>query len=385
MPSLGDYLIIGVVAAVVTFAVTPAVGWYARRRGWVYIPNERSVHTSPVPDVGGLAMLIGFFAALGCGADARPVRRVVPHQHRAAGRRHRRHHHLPRRVHRRHPRHSAARQGDGHRPRRRGAGLVRRDDVLRPGAVLRRDRPVPGLEAVGHRAVAAGDDAGDQSHRRPRRARRRHRRHRRRRSSSSTATDSPSSTCCRRRTSVPCSRSSPSGCASASSRTTSTRRGSSWATAGPSSSACCWPCPTSVVGGRADENTQAFVGQTFFFLAPLVIPLLILGVPILDTVFAIVRRTTCRQAIDVADKGHLHHRLMNLGHGHRRSVLILVDMDGAALGVRALPGAHQREPDLPAVRDRRPGDRAVHRLPPERPPPHQRRPLTPTAPHHHDP
>ena len=80
---------------------------------------------------------------------------------------------------------------------------------------------------------------------------------------------------------------------------------------------------TSVVGGRADPNTQDFVGQTFFFFAPLAIPLLILGVPILDTVFAIVRRLSKRQAIDVADKGHLHHRLMNLGHGHRRSVLIL--------------------------------------------------------------
>ena len=47
---------------------------------------------------------------------------------------------------------------------------------------------------------------------------------------------------------------------------------------------------TSVVGGRADPNTQDFVGQTFFFFAPLAIPLLILGVPILDTLFAIVRR-----------------------------------------------------------------------------------------------
>ncbi len=45
--------------------------------------------------------------------------------------------------------------------------------------------------------------------------------------------------------------------------------------------------------------------------------------PILDLVFAVVRRASRRQAIDVADKGHLHHRLMNLGHGHRRSVLIL--------------------------------------------------------------
>ena len=133
---------------------------------------------------------------------------------------------------------------------------------------------------------------------------------------------------------------------------------------------------TSVVGGRADENTQAFVGQTFFFLAPLVIPLLILGVPIVDTLFAIVRRTTRRQAIDVADKGHLHHRLMNLGHGHRRSVLILWTWTAPAVGVRALSGAHQREPDLPPVRHRCTGDRVVHRLPPERPPPHQRRPLT---------
>jgi hypothetical protein len=40
-------------------------------------------------------------------------------------------------------------------------------------------------------------------------------------------------------------------------------------------------------------------------------------------VFAIIRRASKRQALDVADKGHLHHRLMNLGHGHRRSVLIL--------------------------------------------------------------
>ena len=80
---------------------------------------------------------------------------------------------------------------------------------------------------------------------------------------------------------------------------------------------------TSMVGGRADPNTQSFVGQTFFFFAPLAIPLLILGVPILDTLFAIVRRASRRQALDVADKGHLHHRLMNLGHGHRRSVLIL--------------------------------------------------------------
>jgi UDP-GlcNAc:undecaprenyl-phosphate GlcNAc-1-phosphate transferase len=77
---------------------------------------------------------------------------------------------------------------------------------------------------------------------------------------------------------------------------------------------------TMVVGGRKDLD---FSGQTFFFFAPLVIPLFILGVPIIDTVFAIVRRATRRTGVATADKDHLHHRLMRLGHGQRRSVLIL--------------------------------------------------------------
>jgi UDP-GlcNAc:undecaprenyl-phosphate GlcNAc-1-phosphate transferase len=81
---------------------------------------------------------------------------------------------------------------------------------------------------------------------------------------------------------------------------------------------------TSVVGGRADPNNEAYTpGQTYFFLAPLFIPLFILGVPIVDTAFAIVRRAAKRQGVATADKGHLHHRLMEMGHGQRRSVLIL--------------------------------------------------------------
>ena len=48
------------------------------------------------------------------------------------------------------------------------------------------------------------------------------------------------------------------------------------------------------------------------------------------------------QGVATADKGHLHHRLMRLGHGQRRSVLILWLVDGAALGVRALPDVHRQ-------------------------------------------
>ena len=77
---------------------------------------------------------------------------------------------------------------------------------------------------------------------------------------------------------------------------------------------------TLLVGGQSAEDTS---GSTFFFFAPLFIPFFILGVPILDTAFAIVRRASRRSGVSVADKEHLHHRLMRLGHGQRRSVLIL--------------------------------------------------------------
>jgi UDP-GlcNAc:undecaprenyl-phosphate GlcNAc-1-phosphate transferase len=101
---------------------------------------------------------------------------------------------------------------------------------------------------------------------------------------------------------------------------------------------------TSLVGGRADPATQDYVGQTFFFFAPLAIPLLILGVPILDTLFAIVRRLSKRQPFDVADKGHLHHRLMNLGHGHRRAVLILWAWTALLSGFVLYPVLTDRNP-----------------------------------------
>jgi UDP-GlcNAc:undecaprenyl-phosphate/decaprenyl-phosphate GlcNAc-1-phosphate transferase len=77
---------------------------------------------------------------------------------------------------------------------------------------------------------------------------------------------------------------------------------------------------TIAVGG---QNDDPFSGQAWFFFAPLVIPLLILGVPLLDTAFAIIRRASRRSGVATADKQHLHHRLMDLGHGHRRTVLIL--------------------------------------------------------------
>ncbi|HVF74409.1 MAG TPA: MraY family glycosyltransferase [Acidimicrobiales bacterium] len=91
---------------------------------------------------------------------------------------------------------------------------------------------------------------------------------------------------------------------------------------------------TMVVGGRTADQ---FSGQTYFFFAPIFIPFFILGVPIFDTLFAIVRRSRRRSGFAVADKEHLHHRLMRLGHGHRRSVLILWAWTAILSGLVLMP------------------------------------------------
>lgn len=91
---------------------------------------------------------------------------------------------------------------------------------------------------------------------------------------------------------------------------------------------------TMAVGGQSDDP---FSGQAWFFFAPLVIPIVILGVPILDTLMAIVRRATRRSGVATADKEHLHHRLMRLGHGQRRSVLILWTWTALLSGLALYP------------------------------------------------
>ncbi len=53
------------------------------------------------------------------------------------------------------------------------------------------------------------------------------------------------------------------------------------------------------------------------------IPVLALGIPIFDTTFAIVRRLLNGKSIMEADKGHLHHRLLDYGLSQKQTVLIL--------------------------------------------------------------
>ena len=58
-------------------------------------------------------------------------------------------------------------------------------------------------------------------------------------------------------------------------------------------------------------------------LTSLIIPLIVAGVPILDTLSAIVRRRRAHVSIGQADKGHIHHRLIQEGYDQRQAVLLI--------------------------------------------------------------
>ncbi|MDP4163388.1 MAG: MraY family glycosyltransferase [Bacillota bacterium] len=53
------------------------------------------------------------------------------------------------------------------------------------------------------------------------------------------------------------------------------------------------------------------------------VPVIILGVPVFDTTFAIIRRIANKKPISAPDKSHLHHRLLALGLSHRKTVLAI--------------------------------------------------------------
>ncbi|MFS3129926.1 glycosyltransferase family 4 protein [Nocardioides sp. Bht2] len=58
-------------------------------------------------------------------------------------------------------------------------------------------------------------------------------------------------------------------------------------------------------------------------LLPIIVPLSILIVPLADLVLAVIRRTRRGQRFYQPDKQHLHHRMLEIGHSHRRAVLII--------------------------------------------------------------
>lgn len=79
---------------------------------------------------------------------------------------------------------------------------------------------------------------------------------------------------------------------------------------------------TTTASGRipfASADGRDLVG----LLAPLIVLLAVVFVPMLDLVLAVVRRTRAGASPFSPDKMHLHHRLLEIGHSHRRAVLLI--------------------------------------------------------------
>lgn len=90
---------------------------------------------------------------------------------------------------------------------------------------------------------------------------------------------------------------------------------------------------TTVIGiGNAGTAITPTTSNVFLAYFPLVIPVMVLAIPIVDSLLAIVRRARKRRSLFHADKEHLHHRLMDLGHGHRQAVLVMYVWSALAAG-----------------------------------------------------
>lgn len=92
--------------------------------------------------------------------------------------------------------------------------------------------------------------------------------------------------------------------------------------------------PATIFSGDSGSMFQGFMIATISLLGfktatfiSFFVPILILGIPILDTIFAIIRRLIKKEPIYLPDKSHLHHQLLKLGLSHRNTVLAIYAME----------------------------------------------------------
>jgi UDP-GlcNAc:undecaprenyl-phosphate GlcNAc-1-phosphate transferase len=75
--------------------------------------------------------------------------------------------------------------------------------------------------------------------------------------------------------------------------------------------------------GQTDSQTLGSAASLLPLTLPLLVPVAVLFIPFIDLLMAVVRRTRRGQSPFNPDKMHLHHRLLSIGHSHRRAVLIM--------------------------------------------------------------
>ena len=101
--------------------------------------------------------------------------------------------------------------------------------------------------------------------------------------------------------------------------------------------------PARIFMGDSGSLYLGFMLATISMIGPVksativatIVPVLVLGLPIFDVAFAILRRIVNRKPVMAADKAHLHHRLIDSGMGVKRSVLMLYGISGI-MGIAAI-------------------------------------------------
>lgn len=80
---------------------------------------------------------------------------------------------------------------------------------------------------------------------------------------------------------------------------------------------------SATVVGVGQTQLPESASEVILAYVPLLVPALVVALPLIDGVLAVIRRARRRVSIFNADKEHLHHRLMDLGHGHRQAVIVM--------------------------------------------------------------
>ncbi len=94
---------------------------------------------------------------------------------------------------------------------------------------------------------------------------------------------------------------------------------------------------TTSASGRISITTTTRGTDVLALFAPLIVLAAVVFVPLLDLLMAVVRRTRAGTSLSSPDKMHLHHRLLEIGHSHRRAVLLIYLWAGVlAFGAVAL-------------------------------------------------
>ncbi|MGD8148937.1 glycosyltransferase family 4 protein [Ornithinimicrobium sp. Y1694] len=79
----------------------------------------------------------------------------------------------------------------------------------------------------------------------------------------------------------------------------------------------------SMTGQVEPSSSAGIASAATAILLPVLIPVAILALPFLDILLAVLRRTRAGQSPWKPDRGHLHHRMLDIGHSHRRAVILL--------------------------------------------------------------